>query len=865
MIPVLYEKTGTKNNLVPIGALVDVLSATVTRERNGIYEATITYPANGQMAEELQVERLIYLTPGDGMDPQPMEIKTITAQNDNTLSVYTQHISYRLSGMVAKPFTAASATEAAGKLQQYMGEFTLTTDIDSTASFGISIPTAVRSVLGGTEGSLLDVYGGEFIFDEWEVRWLQSAGSNQGVLIAYGKNLTDISAAKDTTNVITGVLPYYQQQNEDGTTITIAPDDPVTVADSGMSYDRITVLDCSSEFDTAPSAEQLQEYAENWLKDQTTKATDSITLSYLYLYQQGELEALKNLEMVRLCDIVTVWDKRYNLRLTAKVVQTVYDPIAEHYDEIQVGEAKSNFADTVLNTSQVVNQIQQTFPSRWQQSMYELAQKITGQTDSHVIFSPMEYPSVIIIAESTDLTSAGNSALYLSSAGLAGTDDLAAALQNPGLFRTAITIDGHIIGERITGLTIEGQQIVGGIIRSQDGSVWIDLTGGEAYVPRLIGSAGNNVYYGMEQGIVTVGGAQFAGMRFYRLQNVAPPFADIEGDYFQVLRSNTTTYNYVRLRAINSDGNDVVIDLIGDNGAVTGSGDILQVRADSTLSIKFKLTQDGWLAVPGGISFGPSAGVGGSAGLTGGRLESGGNFVSNNGGFYAQMAGNNRAWIRCDGEVHGDNLVATNAISAGVSVSARNGNFSAGVVSADYRMTQDGNTGLVQFTNNDFGILYTGNVHFCFTRNYNGSNETMIMLPNGANRDANNYCNWNWNGYQITNARVVSSSDARIKKYITASKEKALPILDSIPMRQYTYKVSAPGALPGKKVRFGQVAQELYEVYPEAVVHDEDKDEWYIDKMALIDPLIKAVQELSEKVKNLGTELKTWKENANAG
>ena len=856
MIPVLYEKTGTKNNLVPIGALVDVLSATVTRERNGIYEATITYPANGQMAEELQVERLIYLTPGDGMDPQPMEIKTITAQNDNTLSVYTQHISYRLSGMVAKPFTAASATEATGKLQQYMGEFTLTTDIDSTASFGISIPTAVRSVLGGTEGSLLDVYGGEFVFDGWEVHWLRSAGSNQGVLIAYGKNLTDISAAKDTTNVITGVLPYYQQQNEDGTTVTIAPDDPVTVANSGMSYDRITVLDCSSEFDTAPSVEQLQEYAENWLKDQTTKATDSITLSYLYLYQQGELEALKNLEMVRLCDIVTVWDKRYNLRLTAKVVQTVYDPIAEHYDEIQVGEAKSNFADTVLNTSQVVNQIQQTFPSRWQQSMYELAQKITGQTDSHVIFSPMEYPSVIIIAESTDLTSAGNSALYLSSAGLAGTDDLAAALQNPSLFRTAITIDGQIIGGRITGLTIEGQQIVGGIIRSKDGSVWIDLTEGEAYVPRLIGSAGTNVYYGLEQGIVTVGGAQFAGMRFYRLQNVAPPFDDIEGDYFQVLRSNTTTYNYVRLRAINSDGNDVVIDLIGDNGTVSGSGDILQVRADSTLSIKLKLTQDGWLSVPGGISFGPSAGVGGSAGTTGGRLEPGGNFVSNNGGFYAQNNGQNVAYLTSGGDVHGMNVSASN------DVSAANGTFTNQTFSNMFKLRQDGLSMFSKFDGGDTVIScnYTNKLVIGWAEPTSGGGTTIYRIAEfGHDYTTSFHGNINLNGYSILN-----QSDRRLKKYITDSKEKALPILEAIQMRKYTYKVGAPGALPGKKVRFGQIAQELAEVYPEAVVHDEDKDEWYIDKMALIDPLIKAVQELSAKVTALEEKL-NGKEIANAG
>ena len=604
-----------------------------------------------------------------------------------------------------------------------------------------------------------------------------------------------------------------------------------------MSYDRITVLDCSSEFDTAPSVEQLQEYAENWLKDQTTKATDSITLSYLYLYQQGELEALKNLEMVRLCDIVTVWDKRYNLRLTAKVVQTVYDPIAEHYDEIQVGEAKSNFADTVLNTSQVVNQIQHTFPSRWQQSMYELAQKITGQTDSHVIFSPMEYPAVIIIAENTDLTSAGNSALYLSSAGLAGTDDLAAALQNPSLFKTAITIDGQIIGERITGLTIEGQQIVGGIIKNKDGSVWIDLTGGEAYVPRLIAVTDKGgECYGIEQGTFNLSGAEYKGIRFFRMINVAPPFDSPEGDYFQVLR----TASGARLRAIDPDGNDVVIDLIGDNGTVSGSGDILQVRADSTLSIKLKLTQDGWLSVPGGIRFGPSAGVSG-VGLTGGRLESGGNFVSNNGGFYAQMNGDNIAYIRSDGEMHGVRADLSDTVTA-----------------RRYQMAGDTRAGLQQLSDHSFALTFPRTTLLRISYNSSGDSYTPLMVfsPTGS---IEVYQNMNLNGWSI-----LGQSDRRLKKYITDSKEKALPILEAIQMRQYTYKVGAPGALPGKKVRFGQVAQELAEVYPEAVVHDEEKDEWYIDKMALIDPPIKAVQELSAKVTSLESELKTWKENANA-
>ena len=340
-------------------------------------------------------------------------------------------------------------------------------------------------------------------------------------------------------------------------------------------------------------------------------------------------------------------------------------------------------------------------------------------------------------------------------------------------------------------------------------------------------------------------------MRFYRLQNVAPPFADIEGDYFQVLRSNTTTYNYVRLRAINSDGNDVVIDLIGDNGTVSGSGDILQVRADSTLSIKLKLTQDGWLSVPGGISFGPSAGVGSSVGITGGRMEPGGNFVSNNGGFYAQNNGQNVAYLTSGGEVHGTD------------VSAANGTFTNQTFSNMFKLRQDGLSMFSKFDGNGDTVItcnYTNKLVIGWAEPTSGGGTTIYRIAEfGHDYTTSFHGNLNMNGYSILN-----QSDRRLKKYITDSKNKALPIIEAIPMRQYTYKVGAPGALPGKKVRFGQIAQELYDVYPEAVVHDEEKDEWYIDKMALIDPLIKAVQELSAKVTSLESELKTWKENANA-
>lgn len=909
MIPILYEKTGTKNNLVPLGAMVDVLSCPVTRERNGIYEATMLYPKDGQLAGELKPERLLYIKPGDDEDPQPMEIMTVTALNDNTIQVYTQHISYRLSGMVAPPFSAATATEAAAKLQQYMGEFTLTTDVVSDTSYSLSVPTACRSVLGGMEGSLLDVYGGEFVFDGWDVYWRQSAGSNRGVLIAYGKNLTDINAVADNTGVVTGVLPYYQQQNDDGTTSMIMPDDPVTVADSPLSYDRITTLDCSGEFETTPSVEQLQQFGANWLKNQYTKTTDSVTLSYLDLYSQGESDAIKSMEYVRLCDTVTVWDKRYNLQLTAKVVQIVYDPIAERNDSVQVGEATSSFADTILSTSQTVDKIQQTYPSRWQQSMYELAQKITGQTDSHVIFHPMEYPSVMIIAENTDLTAAGNSALYLSSAGISGTSDLAAAMADPSLFSLAITIDGHIMGDRIVGLTIQGEQIIGGIIQSPDGKVYINLQSGEAYVPRLIGTVGNNVHFGVEQGTFDISGADYSGMRFYRLQNVAPPFEDIEGDYFQILKTASGTW----LRAISDSGKDVILELVGANG--TESGRVFSVMGGAGLNRQFAVYETGRVDIARELWVGQWA----SGGTTGARIESGGNVVSR-GGFYAQNTDDgNQAYMLPDGTVHGINISGFNGTFtslSGETVSGITGSFSSSVSGGMLCLSTDSRASLRRLnatsTYSDYGLTFPDGSKFFICRmsgtglatpclqvdqsgitlasalNTNGysiiyphtgtfavggydENGTLqnLMTFNSATstadgRMANFYTHANFNNYTIYNTHIGTLSDRRYKKYIAKSQESALDIIDRMGMYRYTYKKAAGEGLAEKKVRFGQMADELQEVYPEAVIQDSASGTLYIDKMELVDLLLKSVQELSQEVKNLKNELKTRKETVNA-
>lgn len=916
MIPILFPPTATDFSTRGLGPLSDCISCTVTEQRNGIYELEIQYPLTGLHYADITDRSIILAIPSPYRAAQPFRVYQITRSMSGTATIYAQHLSYDLAGVPVEPFSQDSLAMALSWLSTHSAidnPFSFSADFSSSADFGFSVPTACRSLLGGVDGSILDVYGGEYEFDGYDVILHRQRGGDNGVTIRYGKNLTDLSQDSSTADLITGIYPYWQD-SETGALVTCSP--AVVSAPGTYDFQQVIPVDFTSDFEEQPTPEQLRDRAEQYISDNSIGVPSvSTTISFVQLEQMSGYEDLSLLERCDLCDTVTVEYPALGVSAKAKIVTVATDVLLERYNSMEIGSVRANVAQTIGNQQaaidnqqQEVDKINDTFPSRWQQSMYELAQKITGQTDSHVMFHPMEYPSVIIIAKNTDLTAAGNSALYLSSAGLAGTDDLAAALQNPGLFRTAITIDGHIIGERITGLEIHGDQIVGGIVKSDDGSVWIDLTTGEAYVPRIIGTVGNNIHFGVEQGTFNIDGANYSGMRFYRLQNVAPPFEDIEGDYFQILKTASGTW----LRAISDSGKDVILELVGADG--TAGGRVFSVMGGAGLNRQFAVYETGRVDIARELWVGQWA----SGGIAGARIESGGNVVSKGGGFYAQNTnGDNIAYMLPDGTVHGVNISGfngtfTGAVS-GTTVSGATGQFSGTVNAQDFRLNGDGRAGMRQFNDSSFGVTYpdTTNLHISVLNSSgNGStvmtfspagdiqmyrglntNGNAILYPHGTSfvvagldengtlqnmivvgsatstadgRMANFYTHANFNNYTIYNTHIGTLSDRRYKKYVAKSQESALDIVDRMGMYRYTYKKAAGEGLAEKKVRFGQMADELQEVYPEAVIQDSASGTLYIDKMELVDLLLKSVQELSEKVKSLETKISERKETVNA-
>lgn len=360
MIPCLYDSRETKFNHNGIGKLADAQSCTVTEKRNGSYELKLICPADGIHAEMLEEGNIILAKPSDTMQPQPFRIYKITTPIDGKLEVQARHISYQLNFITVSPFSVSGCAGAVQGLKSHAASdcpFSVWTDVASSAMFTVSVPASFRNCLGGMDGSVLDTFGGEFEWDRYTVKFHRARGADHNVHIVYGKNLTDFKMEKSIENTITGVHPYWVD-NETQAVMELS-EKVVMVSRKSVPYQKITVLDCTSAFQEKPSEAALREYAQDYID--TTSLTEpevDIKIDFIQLWNTPGYEDVVQAEQVSLCDTVHVYISKLGIEASSKVTETEYDSLLERYNSITLSNSTVNSRNSSLTSS--LNSIRNT-------------------------------------------------------------------------------------------------------------------------------------------------------------------------------------------------------------------------------------------------------------------------------------------------------------------------------------------------------------------------------------------------------------------------------------------------------------------------------------------------------------------------
>lgn len=473
MIPILYNEEETAFTSNGVGILCDTTFCNVTEERNGIYEIEFRYPIDGPLYSMIKEGCFVKAKANEKSEEQIFHIYKSSKPFNGIVTFYGEHISYELTGNPIEKVTITNATgaqainkvlEAALLPHHYSG----LSDIASRKSTTLAL-ISTRAALGGVEGSLLDVYGGEFEFDNFDIRLHENRGADTGIIIGYGKNLTDITQEKNISEVYTALFPYAKYTPERGEGDEEDPEEVIVTLSEKIIHStqatrpKVLTMDFTDQFsdDEEITEAALRTKAQAWAASSGyNKPSVSINVSFTHLWQSPEYAQYAILERVSLCDTLTVNFEKLGVSTKAKVIKTIYDTLKERYVSIELGDAKSNFADTVNNASQEIEDIKQEVSKTENATAKKITEAIktataliTGQNGGYVVLNPSNNPQEILIMDKPSINEAvkiwrwNSGGLGYSSNGYNGP------------FATAITQDGAIVADFITAGEINGALI----------------------------------------------------------------------------------------------------------------------------------------------------------------------------------------------------------------------------------------------------------------------------------------------------------------------------------------------------------------------------------------------------------------------
>ena len=372
MRPILFNKNETAFDTYGLGEL-NVTKGTVTRERNGNYMLYSEIPANDPMVATLEKEMKLKADAGLRTKNQTFEISRIVKDSSNIVKIYGQHISHKLEymGLVnGRVFNGSAFTALAIWHNATIGDlrFDVWSDIQTTGKgvFDISKMENARQALGGVEGSILDIYGGEYEFDNMTVRLHKQLGRTAPTVLEYGRNILSAELDETIESAYTSVLPFatYTPDKPEGDTSDSQPD-PVTVTlpenyvDSKYkalyAHRRIKVVDFSSEFKSdskskdIPTPDKLRKIANDYMeRNEIGKPKINIKIEYADLARTLDYADRGWIEEVELCDIVPVYYPQIGLTdETLKITTITYDFVNERNESVEFGDIGTNVRATM--------------------------------------------------------------------------------------------------------------------------------------------------------------------------------------------------------------------------------------------------------------------------------------------------------------------------------------------------------------------------------------------------------------------------------------------------------------------------------------------------------------------------------------
>lgn len=381
MLPILYAPGTDKDDFSTngLGFITKATKCQVTEERNGIFELEAEVLISDRLIDSITPMAYIKALPSRNRAAQIFEIYSVT-KNEKVIKVKAQHIRYRMNANVfTEPYhvstdgTPQEVWEAIQPYLYYDNEFTFESDISikGVPLAAANAPIRLGEFMLGQDGSMLDTFHGEYVFDNYKIKLLTQRGSESPIALRCGAGISGFEYEADSSGMYTDIVPYaklpYRKRVPNTDPLRYESigefyiyEDPISTGNTnipygkGMTYDFTqaflgrypneafveTVTGVYPIFESEQAAKEKLRILTNDYIEQSSNSLRTLAVNAL-IDTQPEIEQVQNCDV---CDIIKVSYYPLNIELKAKVVKLTFDVLSERTVSLEVGSVKKSMA-----------------------------------------------------------------------------------------------------------------------------------------------------------------------------------------------------------------------------------------------------------------------------------------------------------------------------------------------------------------------------------------------------------------------------------------------------------------------------------------------------------------------------------------
>ena len=419
--------------------------AVIHKEDNGSYYLDLE--TGLEYVEDLIPNKILVANTPQGY--QPFRIGNVN-KTRKKVTLQAKHIFYdSMNYLIADSYVVDKncnqALDHLNSATDNESPFTTISDVNTIASY-----RCVRKSLYEAIQVVLERWGGHLVRDGFTIGIRDSIGSDNEVTVRYGKNLKNIQATYDWSNVVTKLMPV----GKDGLLLTevyVYSDTQYEIPyTKTISFDQSGIEESNYEDENA--------YQQALLEDLRSKA-----VAYLESNSVPMVNYTLDANLERITDVgdtIQVIDERLGINLLTHLIAYDYNCILEKYQVVQFGNFTpqlSSLLPTISETAtEAANEATSVLKVTLDEELQEATDSIMGvMGNSYVIYDGDK----ILVVDSLPKESAthviriNSGGIGFSSTGINGT------------FNSAWTIDGTLNMANINVINLTADLIRGGVLK----------------------------------------------------------------------------------------------------------------------------------------------------------------------------------------------------------------------------------------------------------------------------------------------------------------------------------------------------------------------------------------------------------------